>query len=167
MSWRRFLDDFGLLFFKPKAGIKKIVEGKPSLHKIVYILFFVGLLRGVLETIWLYLMKGQFQQFIFSLGSLQWYLFNGGPFIIVNITSVYFLWALTAFIIFGIVLYVVSVILFFSVYEMLPFKIGLTSHLLSGILYIIFTSVLAIILIILGYNHNRIVKTINDFMRRK
>ena len=263
MSWRRFLDDFGLLFFKPKAGIKRIIEEKPSLHKIAYVLFFVGLLRGVLETVWLYLMKGQLHQLIASLGSPEWYFLNSGPFVLGNITSVYFLWAVTAFIIFeggrflggkgefedvlrvygifmfsylligilnfahlyigipfirfkasevfnpeigigqdvvfawltiisyvaarnvhrlsktmsaliaslpfssGIVLYIVSVILFFGVYEMLPFEIGFTSYLLSGILYIVFTSVLAIILIIWGYKHNKVIKTVNDFIHRK
>ena len=100
MSWRRFLDDFGLLFFKPKTGIKKILVEKPGLHKIAYVLFFVGLLRGVLETIWLYLMKGQLHQLVSSLGSPEWYLLNSGPFVLSNITSVYFLWAVTAFIIF-------------------------------------------------------------------
>ena len=86
----RLFNDFLLLFFKPKSGIEKILHEKPSLRTIIYVLFFIGLLRGVVETIWLYLMKGQFQQFISSLGSLDWYLINSGPFVMANITSVYF-----------------------------------------------------------------------------
>ena len=96
----RLFNDFLLLFFKPKSGIEKILHEKPSLHTIVYILFFIGLLRGVVEIIWLYLMKGQFQQFLYLLGSLDWYLFNAGPFIVCNIPTTYFLWSLTALIVF-------------------------------------------------------------------
>ena len=213
----------------------------------------MGLLRGVLETIWLYLMKGQLHQLISSLGSPEWYLLNSGPFVLCNITSVYFLWAVTAFIIFeggrflggtgefedvlrvygvfmcsylliailnfahlyidipfirfkalevfnpemgigqdvifawltilsyvvarsvhrlskamsaliaslpfssGIVLYIVSVIVFFGMYDI--FEIGFTSYLLSELLYIIVTSALAIIVIIWGYNRGKRIKT--------
>ena len=100
MSLQRLFNDFLLLAFKPQIGIERILIEKPNLHTIVYVLFFVGLIRGVVETIWLYLMKGQFQQFISSLGSPDWYLFNAGPFILCNIPSTYFLWSLTALIVF-------------------------------------------------------------------
>jgi hypothetical protein len=89
-----------ILFLRPVSGIKKILDEKPGMRLILYWLFIAGLLRGVVETIWLYLMKGQFHQFVSSMGDLNWYLLNIGPFIVSNISSSYFLWTLTALIVY-------------------------------------------------------------------
>jgi len=229
-----------ILLLKPHYGIKKIIEENLDLRTIAYMLFFIGLIRGVLETVWLYVMVGKFSKLLSSLRTLDWYLLNGGPFVLGNVTSVYFLWMLVTFIIFkfgkllggkgnfndllkvygtfmisyaligvinyvhvlvdipficfkaseyfnpaigvgqevvflwlivisyfvardlhnlskidsilisflpvliGIALYIISVILFFNFYKLLPFKVGFTSYFLSGVLYVIFTSILSV-----------------------
>lgn len=89
---RSYIGYFLLLLIKPIEAINEILCDKLSMRTIIIWLFIAGLLRGVLETVWLYLMKGQSQLLIHSLGSLNWYLFNSGPFVFGNITSAYFLW---------------------------------------------------------------------------
>jgi len=96
----KLLYHYNILLLKPRYGIKRIIEENLDLKSIACMLFLVGLIRGTLETVWLYLIVGKFSKLILSLRSLDWYLFNSGPFIVGNITSVYFLWMLVAFIVF-------------------------------------------------------------------
>jgi hypothetical protein len=101
MQYKDSIIDITLnIFFRPKVGIKKVKKLMPSLKLICIILFFIGLFRGILETMAVYILANKLNLFFISLGSIEWYLYNGGPFIIANIVSPFFFWATTSFIVF-------------------------------------------------------------------
>jgi len=85
------------LFIRPTYGIKRILEEKPSFKRIVVFLFWVSILRGIVEGVWMLLKEGQFTQVLASPILLKSYLWLGAPFIISSITCGYVRWAGFAF----------------------------------------------------------------------
>lgn len=88
------------ILFKPTVTIQKILDRKPSFLRIIHFLFWIGLLRGVLEIIWLFSIPGQYTQLIQSLSRSSWYLKEAIPFLLANVLTAYFRWAMYALIIF-------------------------------------------------------------------
>ncbi|MDI6591953.1 MAG: YIP1 family protein [Patescibacteria group bacterium] len=80
------------IIIRPTSGIRKIVQEKPSFKQIIIFLFIIGLLRGIIEGIWMLLWAGQFSQVISSLILLKSYLKLGIPFIISSISNGYVRW---------------------------------------------------------------------------
>ncbi len=72
---------------------------KDNLKKTCIFLALMGLLRGILETIWIFLMSGSLGQLYISLKRPSWYLFECGPFLLANVTTAFFRWALFSFLI--------------------------------------------------------------------
>ena len=66
---------------------------KNDFKKIYIFLTLMGLLRGALETLWIFLMSGGLGQLYISLKRPSWYLFECGPFLLANVTTVFFRWA--------------------------------------------------------------------------
>ncbi len=87
------------VFFKPWKGAIQVTKDKTKFKTIALILFFIGLLRGIFETMMVYGLANKINEFYSSLGDLDWYLYNGGPFIISNIITPYFFWLGVSFIV--------------------------------------------------------------------
>ena len=91
---------FLFLFINPYNTIKQILQRKPPFVRIIIFLCLVGILRGVIEGIWILLMNGQFKQVIFSPLIFKNYLFKGIPFIFSNVTTAYVRWVGFAFVVY-------------------------------------------------------------------
>jgi len=73
---------------------------KNDFKKIYIFLTLMGLSRGILETLWIFLMSGSAGHEIYvSLMKPSWYLFECGPFLLANVTTAFFRWALFSFLI--------------------------------------------------------------------
>lgn len=85
----------------PAAGVAAVIKSRPGLGAIAVLLGVVGLLRGVVEGFWYYLMMGKVHQLPELLTRPEWYTRYGGPFLILNIPSAHFLWFTTAVILYA------------------------------------------------------------------
>lgn len=93
------LAQFRLMALRPAAGVAAVLKAAPSPGRLAWALAAVGLLRGVAEGLWYYLMTGRLHTLPALLGRADWYTRYGAPFILLNIPSAHFLWLTTAIII--------------------------------------------------------------------
>lgn len=82
-DWRKaaLLRLFGSLLFRPGSGVTAVLDASPSLALIALALIPVGLLRGVAEGLWYYLMTGRGSQVLALLAEPSWYTRYGGPYL--------------------------------------------------------------------------------------
>jgi hypothetical protein len=67
-----------LMLVRPRKGVVAIIGAAPSVRTLVWALAGAGLLRGVLEGAWYYLMRGRPDELLRMLGKLEWYTSYGG-----------------------------------------------------------------------------------------
>jgi len=80
------------------GGSQYVLDARPDLGGLAVALAVVGLLRGIAEGYWYYLMTGTQGQLPYLLTQELWYTKYGGPFLLLNIPSAHFLWFTTAII---------------------------------------------------------------------
>lgn len=82
-DWRKaaLLRLFGSLLLRPGAGVAAVLDASPSLAVIALALVPVGLLRGIAEGLWYYLMTGRGGQVLALLAEPSWYTRYGGPYL--------------------------------------------------------------------------------------
>lgn len=97
----RLLSQFLQMAGRPAAGVAAVLEARPGLWSIAIILGVVGLLRGIVEGLWYYLMIGKAHDLPMLLTRPDWYTRYGGPFLVLNIPSAHFLWFTTAIILYA------------------------------------------------------------------
>ncbi|MGE5675033.1 MAG: YIP1 family protein, partial [Mycobacterium leprae] len=83
---------FGRMLICPADGVMRVLTVGPGLRPLAVWLAGIGLLRGCVEALWDYLMTGSIGQLPWLLTQPAWYYRWGGPFILVNIPSTWFLW---------------------------------------------------------------------------
>ncbi len=85
---------FFLLLIRPKKAIAGIIQAGIKLRKIIFFLFWLGILRGILEVIWIFAVSRRLTELFVRSGQLSWYIFESGPFVLANILTVYLRWAM-------------------------------------------------------------------------
>lgn len=75
------LTQFGRMLLRPAAGVALVLRSDPGLMRLALGLALVGLLRGIVEGLWYYLMTGQAHELFSLLGRAEWYTRYGGPFL--------------------------------------------------------------------------------------
>lgn len=85
---------FLLIIFKSKETIEKIIQTDISAKRIILFLFWLGILRGILEVIWIFAINKRLIELLFLSRQLCWYLFESGPFVLANILTAYLRWAM-------------------------------------------------------------------------
>jgi hypothetical protein len=88
------------LCWQPQKAVEKILEERITFLQIAVFLFFVGALRACLESVWLYARLGKLPLLFASLASRQWLAGEFAPFLIGNIFTAYFRWAMFSCIVF-------------------------------------------------------------------
>lgn len=83
-----------LMLTNPRRAIPAILRAKVRMRTVVGFLFWVGLLRGILEIIWLFAINGRLGDVPLLARHGPWWVLEGGPFIVANILTAYFRWAL-------------------------------------------------------------------------
>jgi hypothetical protein len=91
---------FLILFAQPTKTIKEILKINPSFKRLVFFLFWIGLLRGLVEIVLFSLEIGQFSQVITSLFLLKNFLLKGTFILSSSISFAYFRWVVFAFIVY-------------------------------------------------------------------
>lgn len=89
-----------LLFARPAQTIDKILREKITFREVIVFLGFIGLLRGIIDVLWTYLMAGSFGQLPSFLREADWRLYHGG-FLLANVLTVYSRWIAYSLISFG------------------------------------------------------------------
>ncbi len=92
---------FGRMVVRPGVGVAAVLTAGPGIGQLAVILGLFGLLRGVVEGLWYYLMTGRLHELPVMLGRADWYFRYGGPFLLLNIPSAHFLWFTTAVVLFA------------------------------------------------------------------
>jgi len=69
---------FAGMVVRPSAGVSAVVDEGPELGRLAVMLGVVGLLRGVVEGLWYYLMTGRLHELPALLGRADWYYRYGG-----------------------------------------------------------------------------------------
>lgn len=85
---------FLCLLARPKKTIEAISKANIKTMDIILFLFSLGLVRGLLEVLWLFTIKHRLIQLSFLSRQASWYLLEAGPFILANILTAYFRWAM-------------------------------------------------------------------------
>lgn len=85
---------FLLILIKPGKTIRQIIQSNIRLSKIIFFLFWLGVIRGVLEVIWIFAINHRLMEMPLLLRQLSWWYLESGPFILANILTVYFRWAM-------------------------------------------------------------------------
>lgn len=104
MSWRTASEPlrlFLLLTLAPGRGVPTVLAASLRLRPLMGGLLILGLLRGAVEGLWIYLMLGRLPELRATLGQPEWLTRLGGPFLLVNAASALFLWLTTAWILHG------------------------------------------------------------------
>ncbi len=75
------------LALQPASGVAAVLKAGPKLGAIALALAVVGLLRGIVEALWYYLMTGQANELPALLARPDWYTRYGGPLLFVVSSS--------------------------------------------------------------------------------
>lgn len=70
------------MLLRPAAGVALVLRSDTGLLRLALGLALVGLLRGVVEGLWYYLMTGQTHELFSMIGRAEWYTRYGGPFLL-------------------------------------------------------------------------------------
>lgn len=82
------------ILMKPRWAIHRMLTAHVAIRSILMFLFWVGLVRGVLEVVWLFAMSRRVSELAELSGQWSWWMMEAGPFIVANILTAYFRWAL-------------------------------------------------------------------------
>ena len=91
-----------LLLIRPRAGIREALERPPSPGSLLLFLGVVGLLRGLLEAVWLYAMANRPGLLLQLSQDPTRYLMEGLLFVAANVMTAYLRWAMYAALFLGI-----------------------------------------------------------------
>ena len=86
------LSHFCDLLIRPTPAIRKILTDRPSFKRLVIFLLSAGILRGLIEGLWMLPREGQLFQIIASPVLFKSYMNLGIPFILSSITCGYVRW---------------------------------------------------------------------------
>ena len=64
------------------------------MQNIIFLLFWIGLLRGALEVVWIFAINHRLIELLFLSRKLSWWYLESGPFILANIFTAYSRWAM-------------------------------------------------------------------------
>lgn len=90
----KMLKHIFLIFIKPKKSIREVAKSAFRLRDVIFLLFWLGLLRGLLECLWLFAVEHRLVEFSFLSTKMHWWVQESGPFILANILTVYLRWAM-------------------------------------------------------------------------
>lgn len=91
---------FASLLIRPTRTIERICIEQPPIRRIIRFLGGIGIARGILEIVWLFMISGHLAQFWSLSQQPSWYVLEAGPFLAANLTAAYLRWALFTFIAF-------------------------------------------------------------------
>lgn len=85
---------FALIIVRPKRTIQEIIRADFKLRKTILFLFWLGLLRGILEVTWIFAINHRLGELSLISRQTSWWYLESGPFILANILTVYLRWAM-------------------------------------------------------------------------
>jgi hypothetical protein len=80
------------LLIRPTYTIKEILIDRPGFKRVAFFLFWIGILRGLIEGLWMLAREGQFLPIMVSPVLFKSYMNVGTPFILSSITCGYVRW---------------------------------------------------------------------------
>ncbi|MBI4972625.1 MAG: hypothetical protein HZC16_02270 [Candidatus Omnitrophica bacterium] len=80
---------FLLLIVRPRRAIEEIMRAEIKLRRMLVFLLSLGILRAILETVWLFALSHKLPLLLCLSSSASWWLLEGGPFLLANILTAY------------------------------------------------------------------------------